>query len=217
MDLIPLTKNLNLKRGKLTVLTEEVDDELCRFIFNECKDFKRLWLYCETSPDFEISPEQIGIIRNDQFVIDNPWFSMNHVLHCCMNCKKLDLSSLIFSVTEGNTFLRNWIQGSEVGFMHCGISGEVNMEALLEGITSIREPEVMTSLNGIGWTPYSDCFIIEQSNGVKGVVFVCWNNLFVLSTVFELDNGEKYGKLREFDVIEVDDESADGDVFMDEE
>ncbi|EGT58424.1 hypothetical protein CAEBREN_10408 [Caenorhabditis brenneri] len=217
MDLVPLTKNLNLTRGFLRAFTDRPDDELCRFIFKECNDFKRIYMYCRTTPDFELSPEQTGAFCTDQFVINDPWFSMNHVLQSFMDCKKLDLLSLDFSVTDVNKFLRNWIQGSGVNYLICNVSGggEVRMESLLKGITAVPEPEVMISSDGLGRLRHYGCFIIEQSNGVKGVVSRCWNKLFVLSTVFELENGEKYGNWREeeFYEVETDDESADGEDY----
>ncbi|CAL2027651.1 unnamed protein product [Caenorhabditis brenneri] len=217
MDLVPLTKNLDLTRGFLRAFTDRPDDELCRFIFKECNDFKRMYMYCRTTPDFELSPEQTGAFCTDKFVIYDSWFSMNHVLQSFMDCKKLGLLSLDFSVTDVNTFLRNWIQGSGVNYLICNVSGEgdVDMEALLEEITAVPEPEVMISFDGIGWTRHYGCFIIEQSNGVKGVVFACRNRYFAFSTMFKLDNGEKYGSWRErkYYGMEVDDESADEEYY----
>ncbi|CAL2027649.1 unnamed protein product [Caenorhabditis brenneri] len=212
MDLVPLTKNLNLKRGLLVISTDEPDDKLCRFIFKECNDFKQLRIYCKTSTDFEISPERIGSFRTDHFEIHDSWFTINHVLHSFMNCKKLDLSSLNFTVTKVNAFLQNWIQGSGVHFLRCKISeDEVNMEALLQGMTAVLKPVGMIRFDGSRISRHHKCFIIQQSNGVKGVVCVLERKHFYLSTVFELENGEKYGNHEE-EVrcwTEVDDESFD--------
>ncbi|CAL2027650.1 unnamed protein product [Caenorhabditis brenneri] len=195
MDLVLFSKSLNLKLAFIYVSSYTPDDELCKFIFQECNNFQRVALFCNTSSDFEIIPEQIPAFHSDQFVIHDPWFTMNHVLQSFMNCKKLELS-LSFSVTELNAFFQSWIQGSGVHVLRCEIAGDIDMEGILNGITALPKPEVMISFDGYGTNRYSECFIIEQSNGTKGVVGVYRNNSFFLSTVFELENGEKYGSFK---------------------
>ncbi|EGT58423.1 hypothetical protein CAEBREN_13332 [Caenorhabditis brenneri] len=209
-QLILLVKDLNLKLGNIRLDPYNYADRMCRLAFEECNNAKKLQVDCLTSPDFNSNFEEIPQFHNQMFRAQLPWFSMKHVSQRFMNCKEIHLERPTSSDLELNEFLKIWIEGSAIKYLTANFRTDIDTEEVLYGIPAVELPSVFIKCgSGIEKKKYNQCFVIQQSNGTDGVICADKGRRFKLSTVFEIENGEKFGEEETEDPMEIDDDSSE--------
>lgn len=199
--LVPLAERLNLTLYSMEMyfIGCPPDDNMCRYVFENCRHAQSLIYHRDTTRDFTLDPDTMGTYSFIEIDISSvPWITVEHLRKCFDNCKYVELSDTEFSAEDVNGFLKHWIEGSKIETLFLSQNDpefEV-MTDLLAGITAVSHPDVHDKTFSHIANPG---YVIKNAEGIEAVIHIT-DGQFYLTT--------------DFDIV---DENFSGEVSLDEE
>ncbi|EGT36459.1 hypothetical protein CAEBREN_13095 [Caenorhabditis brenneri] len=204
---IPLAQRLNLtlKSVEKYFIGDGPDDELCRWVFENCRHAQRLIYHFENSIGFTMEPETMGSYSFEVLDISEAnWVTGIHLTHCFTNCKNVEFMSANLTDQEMNDYLKHWIEEGSKNQKFFITDNRPFFERadIFVGITYVSYPYVHDkTLDKIA----KPGFVIKNTEGLEAVVHLT-DDSFHLTTDFEIVD-ENFR----------DEDSSDDEYFDDDE
>ncbi|CAL2052248.1 unnamed protein product [Caenorhabditis brenneri] len=183
---IPLAERLSLTLNSVEMcfIGAEPDDDMFRYVFENCRHAQTLMYHRNTTNGFTMDPDSMGSYSFDFLDISyGPWITTNHLKKCFNNCKYVELSNTKLSSQELNAFLTQWIQGSKIQELWLGENEHLfEMAYVLVGITSVSHPYVHDKTFSHVATPG---YVIKNIEGLEAVIHLT-EGYFFLTTNFTI-------------------------------
>ncbi|CAO4360136.1 unnamed protein product [Caenorhabditis nigoni] len=112
------------------------------------------------------------------------WFSISHLTKTFINCKNLFLKGSQLSNADMNTFLKRWIEGSEMERC-CIESSHLNLQEIIGDVPAIPAAGLMLFTDQIYHVDEGCGYIIQQKNDGPRAIIVSHVNKVMLTTEFE--------------------------------
>ncbi|CAL2041599.1 unnamed protein product [Caenorhabditis brenneri] len=184
---IASVKKVSIKIYELDVYREEdeVTNDTCLWVMDNCRDVKRLTITCATTADFEWDSQE-SFTSEYCSLLDAPWLTVDHITRIFWNCRFFEVVDERHKMTsqDMSQLIKLWMEGSKLEFIEIGGNELFDFDQVMNDIE--KEPVIRAHvMNEIWEFREGEAFKIVQNNGTEAVVCIAPGGNFILTTHFD--------------------------------